>query len=220
MDCGAGSALAEIRRRDRGRISTVPTGSSAAQDGSDGQFVQQVAGGTGARAEAQRPQGADQHGHPGPIAAVGDLQGDAAAVGQRGAVHAVGAALDQQAVHRLHQAGVVDAGAADHVRVLPHGVGHQASGRTRTRGRQRAEAAGQPQQRGRVDRCAATVDADAGGHLAGGRLDHRADPLLQWMIDVEIARRRPGLDPAGGQHRRVLARAVHVRPAAARRRRE
>ena len=79
-------------------------------------------------------------------------------------------------------------------------------------GRQRAERASQSHQRRRVDRCAAAVDPDAGRRLAGGCLDHRPDPLLQRMIDVEIARRRPGLDPAGGQHRRVLARAVHVRP--------
>ena len=58
----------------------------------------------------------DHHRRPRPVGAVGDLQRDGAAVGQRRGEHTVGAVLGHQARDVAHERGDVAPLAADHLR--------------------------------------------------------------------------------------------------------
>src|SRR5215813_4088268 len=86
----------------------------AADDGHGGQF-----GRDGCAEQAQRRH---RDRRPGPVRPVVDLDRAGPAVGQRERVDALGAALDQQAGHRVHQLALLPDGAAAPFRVGAHGV--------------------------------------------------------------------------------------------------
>ena len=104
------------------------------------------------------------------VTAVVELQGDRPAAGQRRDVHAVRAALDQQAGDGAHQVGVLPARAGDEPGVARAcASATDRSRRALRRLHQREDAARETGQRQRVLRRAAAVD-DHGGHRFAGRL--------------------------------------------------
>ena len=76
-------------------------------------------------------------------------------------------------------------------------------------GGDRDEGAGQPGQGHREQRRPAAVDADSRCLLAGQPLDGGAQGDLQRVVGVGVGVGGPAVDDAGGQHRGVLAGAVH-----------
>jgi hypothetical protein len=74
--------------------------------------------------------------------------------------------------------------------------------------RQPGERAGETDQRAGQERCAAPVHGDDGG-LAGHLLERGTDRDLERMVGVAIGPGVPVVDDTGGQHRGVLAGAVH-----------
>ena len=71
------------------------------------------------------------------------------------------------------------------------------------------ERARQPGQRGGQQRRAAPVDGDVVDGLPGQSRERRGDRVLERVVRLEVGLRGPAVGDTGGEHRRVLAGAVH-----------
>ena len=145
----------------------------------------------------------------GAVRAVDDLDGEAAAVRQREAAEALGAALAGGAGERAHDFGVDEAGSFDELRVRAHGgadlrqqLGKQGEGGRGHRHRRRV-----------ADDAAAV---DTGRHRARVQARERRERperrLLCRVVRLLVAGDVPAVMHAGGEEPGVVARAVVPRP--------
>src|SRR6478609_391612 len=133
------------------RCSTALTRSLRDADGDDGADLLAVAedrgvleAGVRRRLHAQPAEHGRQHDRARALATVGDLQGDAAPVGQADGVHRLGAVLADQALGAADQGGDVTPGAADVLGEGAHRGGDVVLGGPRRGGGDPAEGPGQP----------------------------------------------------------------------------
>jgi len=146
---------------------------------------------------------------PGTRAAVSDLECHSSAIGQRHRVAGLRSCLGNRTRVRPEQGGLVASSTARVLRVAADGVSHvllSGAGRALD---EAAEGASQPGKAGREKRRAATVHTGGFDGLTGQLGEDRGQVPLQRMVGIGVVRNVPAVDDAGGQHRGMLARAVH-----------
>jgi hypothetical protein len=135
-----------------------------------------------------------------------------APVGQRDRVDALRAVLGEHAGQSLHEPRVVSASPGGEQRVRSHRIHDPPLGRVPGCEDVRAERPRQREEAERENRRTAAVHAGGAGPLARAALQRPSDRHLQRVRGIEIRRRGPVVDDAGGKHRRMLSRAVHDDP--------
>ena len=123
-------------------------------------------------------------------------------------MHGLGAVLGDQALGAPDQGGDVAAGAADVLGVGPHRGGDLGLGGAGRPGGDPAERPGQAGERDGHDGGAAAVDRGGRHRLAGQVGEGVGHEALERVVGVAVGGQVPAVEPAGGEHRRVLARAV------------
>ena len=149
-----------------------------------------------------RPQCYRHHGLARSIAAIADLVGEAASIGERRSHHTSSSLLRHERRQRPHPQRDISRRSSDQFGACSHRAGDRRPGRS-----QRSERRGELSERERVGRRATTVDADVRDDRAE-RLDSGGDRNLQRVGGIEVAVDLPTIDTAGGQHRSVFARAI------------